>query len=445
MAIAVGATLACAVAVVLAVVLAGGSSSQPAWSAPEPIPVPEAAVPGARVTIGPDGGVHAIWAERRGGASALRAIERSPAGSLGDPQPVVVDRSFGVSPLAVAAGEGGEAAALWIEEGGRRGVLMAAVRSRTGDWTPAQVVSRVRARPEGDLVVGPDGAVTVVGRGLDGPGLWAVRWEAVGGWSAPQRIAPGGLGVDAPALAIAADGTVAVAALAKRPGRPARVLVATAGADGRWAPAVEPAGSEGARRPALALGDDGGLAVTWLADRRRRTTRLMAATRPAGGSWSEPWILDERPIGQLDAASMASAAGEPLAVWSRWEGAPEERRASVRAARPLAGRDSSLVAEVLLPRPAGSSGPDSSVIYLSPPLLPRAGGGPLPSAAWTSTPGAALSVSVDSGGWTAPDHLGGGPGSALVLAAASTDQHVRIVWAAAPPGTPANQLLVAQR
>lgn len=436
-------------AVAVAATLTSGGSAPERWSAPERIPVPASAVSFAQAGLDPAGRAHVAWVERRGGLWSLMEIERDPRGEWSAPRAIVRDRPFAISISAIAANARGDAAALWGYAGDRRGVLVASARPLGGAWEPEQAVSRVRAGFfDGHIAVAPEGAVTVVGRGLAGPGLWAVRRGGPGAWQEPVRLSPEGLGVDAPALSQAPDGRLAVAALLTRPGRPRTAWTVVATPAGRWgAPRAIP-GSQGARIPMVALTREGGAVAAWMReDRARGTSRAMAASRSATGPWRAPVVLDDAAPPGPTPPTARSHSGGAVVSWTRWDGRPEDRRTQVWAADGGDPRRATLVAAPVL-APV-SSAPGSTVVYTSPPLQALAGEGPTPILAWTQTGGggARLMVAGRRGGsWDAPVAVGGGGTRGVYpVAVGSAADSEAVIWSEAPPGSPANALLFAER
>lgn len=360
---------------------------------------------------------------------------------------MVASSPFAITPTGISADRRGDLAALWLLTGGRRAVLMASVKPAGGAWDREQALSRVGASTWGRVVLAPDGAATVIGRGLRGPGLWAVRNVPGEGWGAARRISPAGVGVDAPVMAVAPDGRVGVVALAKRPRAARSLFSVVASPGGIWGGARALAGSDGARSPVAAFATDGTLMTGWSREAAGRAT-VESATLPPMGSWTRARVHDRAP---KDRAGMLAFAGlaAPRLVWTRWNGAPEGRSAEVRSVDPAAPAAATEVvaAPVLPPVDRGSRGA-AAVIYGPPPLQLVGGGGEgavllvgHPAAA-----GSSVGVSTAAGSaWAAPVELAGPPGFAFPVAAGGGSGRDVAVWAAGAPRSAADRLLLAER
>jgi hypothetical protein len=364
-----------------------GATGESGWGSAERVPVPPSGAPFATAAVDAAGAVHVIWREKRDGRWSLRAIERQAGDGWSTPRTLAAEQPFSIVPDGVVANEHGDLAALWEFSGGRRSILVASVRPAGSEWEPGQPVSRVgHGFTSGQIAIDARGAVTVIGRGLAGPGLWTVRREPGGAWSAPIRLTPEGNGVDAPDLAVASDGRMAAVALLKRPGEPAAVWVASATASGRWGSGEVVPGSDGARYPVVAT-SEAGLVAGWTEQRADgRRNRVMAARRSATG-WSTPMALDDTSPHDLGPVELISDGDGVLAAWTRWEGRPQGRHASIRARR--IGADGPEPAVTVSPLVFPRVGrPGDRVIYSQPPVDPRLIPGAPPTLMWSEAAGA---------------------------------------------------------
>jgi hypothetical protein len=414
------------------------------WGSAERVPVPPSGVSFATAAVDAAGAVHVVWREKRDGRWSLRAIERRAGDAWSTPQTIAAERPFSIVPDRVVANERGDPAALWEYSGGRRSILVASVRPAGGEWEPEQAISRVgHGLAFGQIAIDARGAVTVIGRGLAGPGLWSVRREPGGAWSAPVRLTPEGDGVDSPDLAVASDGRMAVVALLKRPGRRAAVWAASASASGRWGPGEVVPGSDGARYPVVAT-SDAGFVAGWTEQRADgRRNRVMAARRSATG-WSTPMALDRTSPHDLGQVELISDGDGVLAAWTRWEGRPQDRHASIRARR--IGADGSepavTVSPLVFPRVAR---PGDRVSYSQPPVDVRLIAGATPTLLWSEAAGATRDAGHrliaarrdDHGAWRL-DRLGV---AGLVMPMTGGD--AAAVWFEGPPGGGATRIRMA--
>lgn len=333
----VWAGLACALLVAAGVgvgLLVASADDAPAraWSAPAKAPIPAASVGLARAVFDPAGRVHLAWSERRDRRWSLYEAVRRPGGSWSPPTTVVRDRPFAIGVMGIAANAAGRTALVWAYAGDRQGVVVAATRAGGGPWGAEQALSRPVWNAVSGVHVGIDaaGTATVIGRGLDGPGLWATQQTAGGTWQPLRRISPVGLGIDAPTLRVSAGGRVCVLALLKRHGRPPVLWFREADAAGRWGGESLIPRSDHARLPALAATDDGTVVAAWLRE-TPSSARLLIAARGAAGAWSTPATLERGPSGFVALASLMPEAKGATAVWSDWIRRPPDREVAIRA------------------------------------------------------------------------------------------------------------------
>ncbi len=443
--------LACLVAVAVGVAFAlavtsGGSPSARLWGEPTRVPVPDGAVGTARVAVGNDGSVVVIFVVRRDGESQLRHIARSAGGDWTAPETVTTS-PFRIIPDAIAVGPGGDLAATWLLNGGRRSLLMAGTMTPGEGWSPAQALSRVgNASYFTRVVVAADGTTTVVARGLQGPGLWAVRHEPAGGWKPAQRITPPGLGTDAPATAIAPDGRIGVVALAKRPKVPRSLTAILSTPAGEWGRPVPLPATWGARSPIAAFTADGTLVAGWTRESAGRAT-VESAALPAAGSWTAIRRWDRLPRNRVG-APVITGTDAPHLAWTRWVSAPQDRLAEVRAADPAASDEAVTVAGPEFPPVDRDPATPANIVYGPPPLILLGGTGstPLLFAVQPGADGSQVWASAASGSdWETPTVLASGTGFAFPVAAGGNGARAVAVWAAGPPVSAADRLLMAER
>lgn len=439
-----------AAAATAAVWLSGGGDRN-GWGAPVRAPVPAARAATAVATVDPAGRVHVAWAERRGGRSKPVVVSRPPGGTWSAPRALGRETPFRLSPEAIAGNGAGGMAVLWTAEGDRRSVLMGSVGGRNGDWTPPRVLSTVgSAMRQPRAGIDDRGRVTVVGRGLAGPGLWAVRYEPGRGWRPPARLSPQGATVDAPGLAVTPGGRAAIVWLGKREGRPRTLAWTASGPSGEWSPPRAVPGAVGPRYPAVAIPDGGAAVTAWLEERAGRQAVRVAALRGAAG---EP--LDAEPAGSRPVLGplLVPDRGGAVVAWARWDGAPAGRRASIRALRFPAGAEPSPERVVAASVPPVSAPPGTTVLYGPPPFTTVAGG-PAPALLWVQPAGTSsrpasrawIAARGAEGGWKAralPTRDGRVAG--LPLAVGGPPGRTVAVWSEGPPGGASDAILVAER
>lgn len=454
--------LACLVVVAvgaLVATLAGGGDARAAghWSPPVAAPVPAASAGAAQAYVDPAGRAHVAWVERHDGRWSLHESSRPLGGAWTPPTTAVQPSPFSLAVSGLAANARGDAAVLFTYGGDRhRQVLAASTRPAGGDWSAPRALSRptTAAVASGGVGIDASGTITVVRRGLGGPGLWTTRKPAAAAWSALKRISPAGQGTDAPRLEVLPNGRATVVALLKRAGRPPVAWYRRADRSGRWGPDTIVTGSEYARLPELATGADGTTVVSWVRQRGFSSAgaRLLAAGRSAGGTWSRPHALGT-PDDGLAAPSVLGERTGASVVWARWDGAPQGRRASIIARRVTAdgalGPSATVASVSLAPVPRV---PDAIVIYGPPPINLIAASGPQPAVSWaanTTTSGGSSVVQAAlrdaDGRWSDAAVLGTKGRFGLPLAVGAPAGRAVVVWGEGPPLAAISEVVVSDR
>lgn len=312
----------------------GGAARGAEWGAPQAVPVTQSLAPGTFAYVDPAGRGYALWTARRPEGFAIVMSQRNPGGGWSPPEGVTTPGPFDVATVGIAANQRGDLAVVWGMSGDGRSVVMARVRRPGGGWSAERAVSRVGAPGVAVPVIDERGAVTVVGAGLRGTGLWATRHEPGGDWTRLTRI------VDAPVAPtmvplarVNASGQVSVAvAVAPRGGRH-RIAFAISDRHGRFGPAETLPGIAAATPVSLATSDGG---VSVLVSRPGtgsviRSVPLRLSVRRAGRPWTAPRALAPA-AARVDRGTAAAPSGPAVAVaWAQWDGPAARRRASVRA------------------------------------------------------------------------------------------------------------------
>jgi hypothetical protein len=405
--------------------------------------------------VDPAGRVHLAWSERRDRRWSSYEAMRRPGGSWSPPTTVVRDRPFAIGVMGIAANAAGRTALVWAYAGDRQGVVVAATRAGGGPWGAEQALSRPVWNAISGVHVGIDaaGTATVIGRGLDGPGLWATQQTAGGTWQPLRRISPAGLGIDAPTLRVSAGGRVCVLALLKRHGRPPVLWFREANAAGCWGGESLIPRSDHARLPDLAATDDGTVVAAWLRE-TPSSARLLIAARGAAGAWSTPATLERGPSGFVELASLMPEAKGATAVWSDWIRRPQDREVAIRArAISSAGRLLRPATVALLRLAPVAAPPGTRVIYGPAPVPLVVAAGPSPTVAWIATselspttPAAVQAATRDAdGSWGRPESLSTPGRFAYPLAAGTAPGRTVVVWTEGPPASAAAALMVSER
>jgi hypothetical protein len=129
-------------------------------------------------------------------------------------------------------------------------------------------------------------------------------------------VAPGG---DAVAVWSRVDGLHSIVQASSRP------------VGGAWSPAVNlSVGGRDAEDPAVGIDAAGNAVAVW---RRHNGSKyiVQSATRPAGGSWQAPIDLSAAGETAQEPQLAVNAAGDAIAIWSRFDGLDFAVQAAVRA------------------------------------------------------------------------------------------------------------------
>ena len=315
------------------------------------------------------------------------------------------------------------------------------------DWGPVKTLAHGNvSRP--DVVAGPGGAATAVWR-KDG---WVVatRRPAEGSWGPRVRLGRG----TAPQIGIDRTGTTTVIWTRTLNGFGPQVMASRRTPSGAWSTPVavtpkvpsQPPTRHGAFEPVLAVGNDGGLVVTWLREPDDSgTSRVQARYRAADGTW-EP-IATLGPVESRSPTAAAANNGRAVVVYTLGARAYAVRhRASGWTGRRLIGRhveppqvamddagdivvawsalqDDGFFRPEAVTREVGGPWSDPVTLDAStfdPPAAPEpvVGTGPsgLSTAAWARPNGEVVSSDRPLGGaWTAPEQVA--PAGDTVIAA----------------------------
>jgi hypothetical protein len=303
-------TVITVIAVLLAAPAAGAQ-----WSAPEPIAGHETM---PNVAVRPDGEALGVWTGPGGG---IEARVRTPAGAWGATQ-TLSSTPEPVRPVGAFTPDG-TAWAAWTE-GYYPGSVHVASRAPGGSFGPAQKIS-------GDdpvtnfyvpvaLAAGTDGTLAAAWIAVTGVNVTVVRVAVAppgGAFGAPETISVEGLVADQQALFVDDHGRVVVA-WTSNDGEESSVLEATRSAAGTWSEPLRlnaPGTTIGLLRFA---GTPSGTAIaTWSSLDEAPTpdaqVAVVAVTRDAAGTWSEPAELSGNGDGTVGLAMTAD--GRRALAW----------------------------------------------------------------------------------------------------------------------------------
>ena len=228
-----------------------------------------------------------------------------------------------VSLQDVAVDAQGNAVAVWVQAADEDGpeIVKAATRSAGGPWSSSVAISAVGEQALGlKVVVNPDGDAAVVWIGYAGGGKQIVRAStrpAGGDWSEPVALSDiEGYATD-PDVAIDGQGTVTTIWSGSEGGWGYGVVkAASRPAGGDWSDPIEL--SDGlALSPQVAADPEGNFTAVWtLVDPDREDGTIQSKTRPAGGEWSAE-AVDVSGEGGLarEPRIAVGGDGDATAVW----------------------------------------------------------------------------------------------------------------------------------
>jgi PKD domain len=316
---------AAVLAVLIVLTGASAASAAPAW-----IPRADLSPAGAfpRVAVSASGDAVAVWEHSDGNNFIVQAATRRPGERFSIGPDLSAPGSDARAPQA-ALDEAGNAIVVWV----RAGVVQAVMRPAGGRFSaPANLSSPGAQSP--DLAVDRSGNAVVVWAQAGGL-IKAVTRPAGGSFSAPVDLSAMGVSAEKPQVAIDAAGG-AIAAWRRVAGTSSAIQRAIRPAGGGFsAPADLSPPTGQADTPALAMDEAGNAVAAWQ-QRFGSDLVIVGASRPAGADFAAPEPLSETGRNASSPAVAIGAAGNAVVAWARQRpgppGAPDEIQAATRAA-----------------------------------------------------------------------------------------------------------------
>lgn len=284
-----------------------------AWQAPETISAPSENDPIPTVAIDREGNMIAAW-----GHSGQGQIASRPAGGQWQ-APVVLDEKGGRPD--VVFGPQGEAAASWNIWDGSHSIAEVAFKPAGGGWQAPEQVSetgRNAGAPQLALNAAGDAVAIWICPDCSGEGevVQAAYKPGGGAWRAPVDIS--GVGTRTSGLHVGVDAAGNAVAIWERSSPVSScclIQAASKPAEGAWqAPTQLSVEGTPAGEPSLAVNPAGDVMALWTILDRSGSGRVIARTRPAGGSWKAP--VDISAGGSsLEQDIAYDAHGDAVAVW----------------------------------------------------------------------------------------------------------------------------------
>lgn len=291
------------------------------------------------IDVAANGAVGVTWAESIGSADRVRLAVRQPGGAFPDPPGALslAPASEGPSDAHVGVGPSGRTVVTWTDSSDESGtVIRMADGSLSGTFTGARNVTPSPAadtpregvqalQPEVDLDAAGTATIAWQVQGestatLDGSAVESRSLSAAGDFTSAeiQRLSPTSEDADPPAVGVSDQGEAVVTW--SDAGDPARIRVATGPSVGPLT-LVDPLsqGSEDGTTPWVAFDPEGNSIVAWQAGIPGVTgfpSRVEAARRPAGGTFSAPATLSETPPTSAPSVALDSE-GNGFVAWTQ--------------------------------------------------------------------------------------------------------------------------------
>ncbi|MFT3863727.1 MAG: hypothetical protein QM729_05585 [Solirubrobacterales bacterium] len=234
------------------------------WSAPARVSRGKGDAASADLAVTPGGEAIAVWWQKDGRRSVVRASSRPRGGHWSRPVDLSVPGENAVAPR-VAIDPAGEAVAVWRRFDGAHGIVQAASRPRGGGWShPVDLSRRGRNAERPRIAIYEGGEALAVWERFDGRNelIEAASRPAGRSWSSPARLSKPGRSAHAPSLATSSSGASVV--VWERSGADGPVIqAATRSAAGGWSAPALVASSAGSAQPAVALGPEGEALAAW--------------------------------------------------------------------------------------------------------------------------------------------------------------------------------------
>lgn len=303
---------------VLAVVTMPAATAAPTWLPAETVSAPGESAFAPRIAVNGPGRAIAVW--RAGGS--IRTADRPAGGPWATPHNVAETDGFSsYSEPDVALDADGDATAVWhlsqeVQLRDEVGYVQAATRSAGGTWTNPVTISNANAGTP-RLAGNSRGDAAAVWTALWTSDVYAASRKADGSWSAQRTLSTKG---SQPQVVIDRFGNAAAVWIHPDSANHPRVQVARAAAGGSWSSPVTLSGTgTNAFAPQLAVDAQGSVIVVW-GQRTSTTQRVLAARRPAGGSWTSASTISGSDT-RLDHPAIAlDARGNAMAGWTRLGG-----------------------------------------------------------------------------------------------------------------------------
>ncbi len=287
------------------------------------------------MAVSPAGDSVAVWSRFNGLHTIVQGAVR-PAGGGWGPSADLSLKGRNAEDPGVAIDAAGTATAIWRRHDGAKYIVQVASRPAGGSWGPTVDLSAVGENAEDpQIAVGPAGDAVAVWRRFNGTRfiVQAASRPAGGSWGPAFDLSAVGQNAETPQVAISAAG-VAVVVWSRYDGAKFVVQAARRGPGGAWEPVLDvSAAGQNAEEPQVAIDAAGNAVAVWSRFDGAKFIVQASFQGAGGGAWSSAADLSASGENSSDPQVAIDAAGNAIAVWAR-ENSPTLR---VQAARHPAG------------------------------------------------------------------------------------------------------------
>jgi hypothetical protein len=296
----------------------------PAWLSPIDLSAAGQDAGQPQVAVDPAGNAVAVWTSFNGTNSTIESASHPAGGTWSDPTKLSGENARGPQ---VAVDPAGNAVAVWTSFNGTNSIIESASHPLGGTWSEPTILSpldrnafqpQVAVDPAGNAVAVWDSSPPNDNQGV----IESSSRPSAGSWSDPTKLS------DPPAVEpqVAVDPAGNAVAVWTRFNGTDLLLESADLAVGRsWSdPIGIPTANQSAIQPQVAVDPAGNAVAVWNSINGPNLI-VESASRPEGGSWSDPTKLSapgER-VGQeqlLQPQVAVDSSGNAVAVWGRFNG-----------------------------------------------------------------------------------------------------------------------------
>ena len=298
------------------------AAASPAWLLPaSPLSAPGQSAEAPQVAVDPAGDALAVWSRSNGTNTIVEAASRQAGGAWSSSLALSASAQNAHSPQ-VAIDAAGEALAVWTRYDGSNTIVEGSSAQIGGAWRgPTQLSAPGQSAEAPQVAVDPAGDVLAVWSRSNGTNtiVEAASRQAGGAWSSSLALSASAQNAHSPQVAIDAAGE-ALAVWTRYDGSNTIVEGSSAQIGGAWrGPTQLSAPGQSAEAPQVAVDPAGDALAVW--SRSNGTNTIVeAASRQAGGAWSSSLALSASAQNAYSPQVAIDAAGEALAVWTRYDG-----------------------------------------------------------------------------------------------------------------------------